>query len=32
MTGIALATLPVIIVFFAFQKQFVQGMVGSVKQ
>lgn len=32
MTGIAIATLPVIIVFFAFQKQFVQGMVGSVKQ
>jgi lactose/L-arabinose transport system permease protein len=32
MTGIAVATLPVIIVFFAFQKQFVQGMVGSVKQ
>ncbi|NCB01506.1 MAG: carbohydrate ABC transporter permease [Spirochaetia bacterium] len=32
MTGIALATLPVIVVFFAFQKQFVQGMVGSVKQ
>jgi lactose/L-arabinose transport system permease protein len=32
MSGIALATLPVIVVFFAFQKQFVQGMVGSVKQ
>ncbi|MDD4573819.1 MAG: carbohydrate ABC transporter permease [Sphaerochaeta sp.] len=32
MTGIALATLPVIVVFFAFQKQFVQGMMGSVKQ
>ncbi len=32
MAGIALATLPVIVVFFAFQKQFVQGMVGSVKQ
>ncbi len=32
MTGIALATFPVIVVFFAFQKQFVQGMVGSVKQ
>jgi lactose/L-arabinose transport system permease protein len=32
MSGILLATLPVIIIFFAFQKQFVEGMVGSVKQ
>jgi len=32
MTGIALATLPVIIMFFSFQKQFVEGMMGSVKQ
>lgn len=32
MTGIALATFPVIIIFFAFQKLFVQGMLGSVKQ
>lgn len=31
MTAIVIATLPVIIIFFAFQKQFVQGMVGSVK-
>jgi len=32
MTGIAIATLPVIIMFFSFQKQFVEGMMGSVKQ
>lgn len=32
MSGILLATLPVIIIFFVFQKQFVEGMVGSVKQ
>ncbi len=31
MLAIVIATLPVIIVFFAFQKQFVQGMMGSVK-
>lgn len=30
--AIVLSTLPVIIIFFAFQKQFVQGMIGSVKQ
>lgn len=32
MCAIVISTLPVIIVFFAFQKQFVQGMMGSVKQ
>lgn len=32
MVAIALSTTPVVIVFFAFQKQFVEGMVGSVKQ
>lgn len=32
MTGIVLSTLPIIVLFFAFQKQFVQGMLGSVKQ
>jgi lactose/L-arabinose transport system permease protein len=32
MGGISIATLPVIIIFFAFQKQFVEGMIGSVKQ
>lgn len=32
MAGIVLATLPIIIVFFTFQKYFVQGMLGSVKQ
>lgn len=32
MCAIVLATLPVAIIFFAFQKQFVQGMLGSVKQ
>lgn len=32
MLAIVLSTLPIIIVFFAFQKQFVQGMLGSVKQ
>ncbi|MFU0833029.1 MAG: ABC-type sugar transport system, permease component [Oscillospiraceae bacterium] len=32
MMAIVIATLPAIIVFFAFQKQFVQGMLGSVKE
>ncbi|HQJ02072.1 MAG TPA: carbohydrate ABC transporter permease, partial [Flexilinea sp.] len=32
MLAIVVATLPTIIIFFAFQKQFVQGMLGSVKQ
>lgn len=32
MSGISVATLPVIIIFFAFQRQFVEGMLGSVKQ
>ncbi|MFA7109358.1 MAG: carbohydrate ABC transporter permease [Sphaerochaetaceae bacterium] len=32
MTGIALTTLPVVFFFFVFQKQFVKGMLGSVKQ
>ncbi|MFA6865469.1 MAG: carbohydrate ABC transporter permease [Sphaerochaetaceae bacterium] len=32
MSGISIATLPVIIIFFAFQRQFVEGMLGSVKQ
>ncbi len=32
MLAIVLSTLPIIIVFLAFQKQFVQGMLGSVKQ
>jgi lactose/L-arabinose transport system permease protein len=32
MLAIVISTLPVIFVFFAFQKQFVQGMLGSVKQ
>lgn len=32
MLAIVLSTLPVIFIFFAFQKQFVQGMLGSVKQ
>ncbi|TAH65785.1 MAG: carbohydrate ABC transporter permease [Anaerolineaceae bacterium] len=31
MTAIVLSTLPIIIIFFAFQKQFVQGMLGSLK-
>lgn len=31
MTGLVVATLPTAIVFFVLQKQFVQGMVGSVK-
>jgi lactose/L-arabinose transport system permease protein len=31
MVGTVVATLPTIAVFFAMQKQFVQGMVGSVK-
>jgi lactose/L-arabinose transport system permease protein len=31
MVGTILATLPTVIVFFAMQKQFVQGMLGSVK-
>jgi lactose/L-arabinose transport system permease protein len=32
MVGIVISTLPIIIIFFAFQKQFVEGMLGSVKQ
>jgi len=32
MMGIALTTLPVVFFFFVFQKQFVKGMLGSVKQ
>ncbi len=32
MVAIALSTTPVVIVFFGFQKQFVEGMIGSVKQ
>lgn len=32
MAAIVIATLPIIIVFFTFQKYFVQGMLGSVKQ
>jgi len=32
MTAVVLATLPMIIVFFALQKYFVQGVLGSVKQ
>lgn len=32
MCAIVISTLPIIIIFFAFQKQFVQGMMGSVKQ
>ena len=31
MAAIALATMPVIVLFFALQRQFVQGMLGSVK-
>lgn len=31
MTGIVIATLPIAIIFFVLQKQFVQGMLGSVK-
>lgn len=31
MTGLVVATLPTAIVFFVLQKQFVQGMLGSVK-
>jgi len=31
MVGTVFATLPIIIVFFAMQRQFVQGMLGSVK-
>jgi lactose/L-arabinose transport system permease protein len=31
MIGVILATLPTLIVFFAMQRQFVQGMLGSVK-
>lgn len=31
MVGTILATLPVLIVFFAMQRQFVQGMLGSIK-
>ena len=32
MTAIVIATLPIIIVFFTFQRYFVQGMLGSIKQ
>lgn len=32
MVAIVISTLPIIIIFFAFQKQFVEGMLGSVKQ
>ncbi|MCB5955431.1 carbohydrate ABC transporter permease [Enterococcus sp. CWB-B31] len=31
MTGLVIATLPTAVVFFVLQKQFVQGMIGSVK-
>jgi lactose/L-arabinose transport system permease protein len=31
MVGTVLATLPTLIVFFAMQRQFVQGLTGSVK-
>ena len=31
MVGAVLATLPTLIVFFAMQRQFVQGMLGSIK-
>lgn len=31
MSGIVIATLPVAVIFFILQKQFVQGMLGSVK-
>jgi len=31
MVGTVLATLPTLVVFFAMQRQFVQGMLGSVK-
>lgn len=31
MAGLVIATLPTAIVFFVLQKQFVQGMIGSVK-
>lgn len=31
MTGLVIATLPTAVVFFVLQKQFVQGMLGSVK-
>ncbi|MEG2708530.1 MAG: carbohydrate ABC transporter permease [Vagococcus sp.] len=31
MTGIVIATLPIAVIFFMLQKQFVQGMLGSVK-
>jgi len=31
MAAIVISTLPIIIIFFAFQKQFVQGLLGSVK-
>lgn len=32
MCAIVLSTLPILILFFAFQRQFVEGMTGSVKQ
>lgn len=31
LVGTILATLPVLIVFFVMQRQFVQGMLGSIK-
>lgn len=31
MVGVVIATLPIIVVFFVLQKQFVQGMIGSIK-
>ena len=31
MAGIVIATLPTALIFFLMQKQFVQGMIGSVK-
>ena len=31
MVAAVLATLPTLVVFFAMQRQFVQGMLGSVK-
>jgi lactose/L-arabinose transport system permease protein len=32
MMAVVIATLPMLVVFFALQKQFVQGVLGSVKQ
>lgn len=31
MVGIVISTLPTAIIFFVMQKQFVQGMLGSIK-